>query len=77
MTAAYDRAMSRDPQDHSDPAAPTPTGGDPVLDAHDEEVLAFWQRARSSIEEGRVPVITGTEPLDALPPPTWAFGSGA
>lgn len=77
MADAYDRAMSRDPQDHSDPAAPIPAGGDPVLDAHDEEILAFWQRARGSIEEGRVPVITGTEPLDALPPPTWAFGSGA
>jgi uncharacterized protein YhfF len=45
------------------------------LDAHDEEILAFWRRAESAVERGRVPVVTGPVVFDTVPPPAWSFGA--
>lgn len=45
------------------------------LGPHDEEIRAFWVRARPATERGRVPVVSGRMPHDTLPPPAWSFGA--
>ena len=48
------------------------------MDAADrpaDEIVRFWESARSRAGLGRLSVVTGTSAATAVPPPAWAFGA--
>ncbi|GAA2021751.1 ASCH domain-containing protein [Pseudokineococcus marinus] len=40
-----------------------------------DEIVRFWETARSRAGLGRLSVVTGTSAATAVPPPAWAFGA--
>ena len=54
------------------PGATDERAGIPVPDG--EEIVRFWQLARSRAGLGRLAVVVGTGARASVPPPAWAFG---